>query len=95
MGIESTRPMLPRLENKRFCRTPNPKCDRRVNFRGMWDHLGLRKDTSNAREPGLQAFSRGSPIGAQKRKRARMVISLFEMTEAYRSRYQFRPGRRA
>jgi hypothetical protein len=43
MGIEPTRPMLRKLENKGFGPTPKPKCDGRVNFRR---YLGLRRDTS-------------------------------------------------
>jgi hypothetical protein len=35
MGIEPTRASVPELENKRFGVTANPKCDWRVNFRGM------------------------------------------------------------
>jgi hypothetical protein len=46
MGIEPTRAATPKLENKRFCATTNPKCDGRVNFRGMWGYVGLRRDTS-------------------------------------------------
>jgi hypothetical protein len=45
MGIEPTRAALPGLENKRFGAMADPKCDGRVNFRGMWGHVGLRKDT--------------------------------------------------
>jgi hypothetical protein len=46
MGIEPTRAGLPELENKQFGAMADPKCDGRVNFRGMWGHVGLRKDTS-------------------------------------------------
>jgi hypothetical protein len=35
MGIEPTRTARPELENKRFGAMANPKCDGRVNFRGM------------------------------------------------------------
>ena len=41
MGIEPTRPMLPRLENKEFLRAMNLKCETRVNFRGIWGHVGI------------------------------------------------------
>jgi hypothetical protein len=34
------------LENKRFCAMADPKCDGRVNLRGMWGHVGLCRDTS-------------------------------------------------
>ena len=46
MGIEPTRAAPPGLENKRFGAKVDPKCDGRVNFRGMWGHVGLRRDTS-------------------------------------------------
>jgi len=46
MGIEPTRAALPELGNKRFGAMANPKCDGRVNFRGMWGDVGPRKDTS-------------------------------------------------
>jgi hypothetical protein len=36
MGIEPTRAAPPEQENKRFGAMANPKCDGRVNFRGMW-----------------------------------------------------------
>ncbi len=52
MGIEPTRAATPKLENKRFGATTNPKCDWRVNFRGMWGHVGLRRDTSVGATPG-------------------------------------------
>jgi hypothetical protein len=52
MGIEPTRAATPKLENKRFGATTNPKCDWRVNFRGMWGHAGLRRDTSVGATPG-------------------------------------------
>ena len=43
MGIEPTRAATPKLENKRFGATTNPKCDWRVNFRGMWVHVGIHR----------------------------------------------------
>jgi hypothetical protein len=43
MGIEPTRAALPGLENKRFAAMANAKCDWRVNIRGMWGHVGLRR----------------------------------------------------
>jgi hypothetical protein len=46
MGIEPTRQPLPGLENKCFGAMANAKCDWRVNFRGMWGHVRLRKDAS-------------------------------------------------
>src|SRR5271155_5694883 len=45
MGIEPTRATLPSLGNKRFGAAAVAKCDQRVNFRGMWGHVGLRGDT--------------------------------------------------
>ena len=45
MGLEPTRKALPGLENKRFGPMVSPKCDRRVNFRGTWDHVGTRETT--------------------------------------------------
>jgi hypothetical protein len=46
MGIEPTRAAPLGLENKQFGATADPKCDGRVNFRGMWGHVGVRRDTS-------------------------------------------------
>ena len=43
---EPTRETLPGLENKRFGAIADAKCDWRVNFRGMWGHVRLRRDTS-------------------------------------------------
>jgi hypothetical protein len=40
MGIEPTRAAPPGLENMRFCAMTDAKCDLRVNFRGMWGHVG-------------------------------------------------------
>ena len=44
MGIEPMGKALPEVENKRFCANADAKCDERVNFRGMWGHVGLRGD---------------------------------------------------
>jgi hypothetical protein len=46
MGIEPTRAALPGLKNKRFGATADAKCDGRVNFRGMWDNVGIREPTA-------------------------------------------------
>jgi len=46
MGIEPIRAAAPKPENKRFCAMADPKCDSRVNFRGMQGHVRLRRDTS-------------------------------------------------
>jgi len=43
MGIEPTRPALPGLGNKRFHAMTNAKCDVRVNFRGLWGHVGIHR----------------------------------------------------
>jgi hypothetical protein len=43
MGIEPTREALPSLENERFGAMAAPKCDGRVNFRGMWGHVGIHR----------------------------------------------------
>ena len=43
MGIEPARGPLRNLENARFRVTPTLKCDGRVNFRGIWDHVGIRR----------------------------------------------------
>ena len=67
MGIEPTRAVLPELKNKRFGAMANPKCDLRVNFRGMWGNVRLRRDTSMFEIPELQPFSRRS-LNGQKRK---------------------------
>jgi hypothetical protein len=45
MGIEPTRETLSGLASKRFGATADPKCDGRVNFRGMWDNVGIRAQT--------------------------------------------------
>jgi hypothetical protein len=45
MGIEPTRASPPGLEKKQFGAKADPKCDRRVNFRGMWGHVGIREPT--------------------------------------------------
>ncbi len=52
MGIEPTRVAPPELANKQFGAKADPKCDGRVNFRGMWGHVGLRRDTSVDEIPG-------------------------------------------
>jgi len=52
MGIEPTREALLELENKRFGAAVNPKCDGRVNFRGMWGPVRMRRDTSPGEIPG-------------------------------------------
>jgi hypothetical protein len=52
MGIEPTRAAPPGLENKQFGAVADPKCDGRVNFRGMWGHVRLRRDTSMCEIPG-------------------------------------------
>ena len=54
MGIEPTRAAPPGLENKRFGATADPKCDGRVNFRGMWGYL----------RPHRGAITRFSPRAA-------------------------------
>jgi hypothetical protein len=43
MGIEPTRAASLKLENKRFGATTTSQCDGRVNFRGMWGHVGIRE----------------------------------------------------
>jgi hypothetical protein len=51
MGIEPTRAAPPELENKRFGAMADPKCDGRVNFRGMWGHVGIRESIPVATHP--------------------------------------------
>jgi hypothetical protein len=46
MGIEPTRAAPLGLKNKQFGAMAGPKCDGRVNFRGMRSHVGLRRNTS-------------------------------------------------
>jgi hypothetical protein len=46
MGIEPTRRALPGLENKQFRAIASVKCNQRVNFRDMRDHVGIREQTS-------------------------------------------------
>jgi len=58
MGIEPTRTALPELKNKRFGAMANPKCDWRVNFRGMWGNVAPRRDTSVCEVLGLKPLSR-------------------------------------
>jgi hypothetical protein len=60
MGIEPTREAPPGLENMQFGTMVNAKCDGRVNFRGMWGHVGLRRDTSMCEIPCSQPFSHRS-----------------------------------
>jgi hypothetical protein len=55
MGIEPTRAPLPELENTGFRVMPTLKCDGGVNFRGMWGHVGLRRDTWVG-ETGVRAY---------------------------------------
>jgi hypothetical protein len=43
MGIEPTRPLLRNLENTGFRVTFACKCDVRVNFRGIWGHVGTHR----------------------------------------------------
>ena len=62
MGIEPTRAALPGLGNKCFGAMTDAKCDWRVNFRGMWGYLGLRRDTSAAaRRPKRSVRPQRSP----------------------------------
>ena len=63
MGIEPTREALPDLKNRRFDAMAGPKCDGRVNFRGIWGHVGLRSDTSVVRNPGFEPIRRRSLAG--------------------------------
>jgi hypothetical protein len=43
MGIEPTGAAPQEPENKRFGAIADPKCDGRVNFRGIWGHVGIRR----------------------------------------------------
>src|SRR5450631_2282652 len=52
MGIEPTREALPKPENMGFPVAPRFRCDWRVNFRGMWGHVRLRRETSVCEVPG-------------------------------------------
>jgi hypothetical protein len=38
MAIEPIGKVVPDRENKQFGAITNTKCDRRVNFRGIWGH---------------------------------------------------------
>jgi hypothetical protein len=74
MGIEPTRAAPLGLENKQFGAMAGAKCDGRVNFRGMWGHVGLRRDTSvgEIRGSGLPGVgllpaNSGPDIAARKR----------------------------
>jgi hypothetical protein len=46
MEIEPTRAAPPSLQTKWFGAMADAKCDWRVNFRGMWGHVRIRRDTS-------------------------------------------------
>jgi hypothetical protein len=46
MGVEPTRKAPSMLENKQLGAIADSKCDGPVNFRGMWGHVGLRRNTS-------------------------------------------------
>ena len=52
MGIEPTGKVLPELQNKRFPADADAKCDERVNFRGMWDHVRQRREIPVCEIPG-------------------------------------------
>ena len=66
MGIEPTGKALAELENKRFRANADAKCDQRVNFRGMWGNVRLRRDTSVSEDPGSSLSVVGLQTG-QKR----------------------------
>jgi hypothetical protein len=59
MGIEPTRTVAPELEIKQFGVAARPKCDYRVNFRGMWGCVRQRRDTWCAKSPARAAFPKG------------------------------------
>jgi hypothetical protein len=65
MGIEPTRAVLTEMKNKRFGAIANPKCDWRVNFRGMRVRTRLRRDTFVCEVPSSLLFkSQIAPIDA-------------------------------
>jgi hypothetical protein len=66
MGIEPTGPARPELENKLFRAKADAKCDQRVNFRGMWGHVGQGRDASPREIPG-SSLSVARLRSAQKR----------------------------
>jgi hypothetical protein len=51
MGIEPTRVALPEPENKLFGAAAKFKCDGRVNFPGIWGHVGIHRGTNPGLEP--------------------------------------------
>jgi hypothetical protein len=62
MGIEPTRTARSELENIRFGAMANLKCDWRVNFRGMWGHVGIRRwAKSRARAYQSEVSERPTP----------------------------------
>ena len=61
MGIEPTRAVLPELKNKRFGAMANPKCDWRVNFRGMWGNVGIHR-SAKAPSSSLSVWCLNGPI---------------------------------
>jgi len=66
MGIEPTREARLGLETKQFGAMADPKWDGRVNFRGMWGHVRLRRDTRRAksRARGYQPYVSDQPTVA-------------------------------
>ena len=64
MGIEPIRAVLTSVQNKRCGAIADSKCDWRVNFRGMWGHVRLRRHTSMCEIPG-PSFQSWSPIGSR------------------------------
>jgi hypothetical protein len=48
MAIEPIGKVVPDRENKQFGAITNTKCDRRVNFRGIWGHARQVSDQPKA-----------------------------------------------
>jgi hypothetical protein len=88
MGIEPTRAAVPELENKRFGAMAIPKCDWRVNFRGMWGYVGIHRwATSRARAYQSEVSERPKPAGGDLMLTARKppVTSIDQDDDRYSS----------
>jgi hypothetical protein len=71
MGIEPTGAPLRKLENMGFRVTPTLKCDRRVNFRGTWDHVRIREPIPAATDGQLERDRRARPARLRSSPRLR------------------------
>jgi hypothetical protein len=70
MGIEPTRAALPELENKRIGARADPKCDGRVNIRGMWGYVGIHRWANPGLEPAMHCGTQTEWTASDRRPRA-------------------------